>query len=155
TVTQAAERDFSIPAQSLTSALVSFGQQSGAQITSDGGMVNNLSSPGVRGRMAPAQALQQLLAGTGLTYAITSGGTFTLHQAAAQTSSEPNAIELGPVRVEGQNAAVPRADPYADPEAPYKVDRLSSSKFTEPVVNTPRSVTVLTKEVLEDKNATT
>jgi catecholate siderophore receptor len=47
------------------------------------------------------------------------------------------------------------ANPYADPVAPYKVDRLSGSKFTEPVLNTPRSVTVLTKEVLEDQNATT
>jgi catecholate siderophore receptor len=46
-------------------------------------------------------------------------------------------------------------DPYADPVAPYKADRLSSSKFTQPILNTPRSVTVLTKEVLEDKNATT
>ncbi len=52
-------------------------------------------------------------------------------------------------------ARVPGSNPYADPAAPYKVDRLSSSKFTEPVLNTPRSVTVLTKEVLEDKNATT
>src|SRR6201999_3556943 len=39
--------------------------------------------------------------------------------------------------------------------APYKADRLSSSKFTEPVVNTPRSVTVLTKETLDDQNSTT
>ena len=50
-----------------------------------------------------------------------------------------------------------RADrnPYADPAAPYKADRLSSVKFTEPVLNTPKTVTVLTKELLEDKNATT
>ena len=46
------------------------------------------------------------------------------------------------------------ANPYADPLAPYKADRLSSSKFTEPLLNTPKTVTVLTKEVLEDKNAT-
>jgi catecholate siderophore receptor len=47
-------------------------------------------------------------------------------------------------------------DPYADPAAPYKVDRLQSSgRFPEPILNTPRSVTVLSKEVLEDKNATT
>jgi catecholate siderophore receptor len=47
-------------------------------------------------------------------------------------------------------------DPYADPAAPYKGDRLqASSKFPEPLLNTPRSVTVLTREVLEDKNATT
>jgi catecholate siderophore receptor len=46
-------------------------------------------------------------------------------------------------------------DPYADPAAPYKVDHLqSSSRFPEPIVNTPRSVTVLSKEVLADQNAT-
>lgn len=47
-------------------------------------------------------------------------------------------------------------DPYADPAAPYKGDRLQASgKFPEGLANTPRTVTVLTKEVLEDKNATT
>ncbi|MGC1447084.1 MAG: TonB-dependent receptor [Xanthobacteraceae bacterium] len=48
----------------------------------------------------------------------------------------------------------PDRDPYADPNAPYKANRLSSSKFPEPIVNTPRSITVLTKELLEDKDAT-
>jgi catecholate siderophore receptor len=52
-------------------------------------------------------------------------------------------------------AAPADADPYADPAAPYKVDRLSSKKFTEPILNTPRTITVLSKEVLEDKSATT
>jgi catecholate siderophore receptor len=55
------------------------------------------------------------------------------------------------------DAAAPRADrdPYADPAAPYKVDRLeSSSRFPEPILNTPRSVTVLSREVLDDENAT-
>ncbi|MGD9544892.1 MAG: TonB-dependent receptor [Methylocystis sp.] len=52
-------------------------------------------------------------------------------------------------------ATAPNANPYADPVAPYKVDRLSSTKFTEPVLNTPRTITVLTKEVLDDKNAFT
>ncbi|ABE40559.1 TonB-dependent receptor, plug [Rhodopseudomonas palustris BisB5] len=54
------------------------------------------------------------------------------------------------------NAGVLSADrnPYADADAPYKVDRLSGSKFTEPVLNTPRTVTVLSKEILQDKNAT-
>ena len=52
-------------------------------------------------------------------------------------------------------AHAPGADPYADPEAPYKADRLSSTKFTEPVLNTARTETILTQEALEDKNATT
>ncbi len=50
--------------------------------------------------------------------------------------------------------APPDADPYANPNAPYMAERLASNKFSQPIVNTPMSVTVLTKEVLEDKNAT-
>ena len=46
-------------------------------------------------------------------------------------------------------------DPYADPSAPYKANNLSSNKFTQPIVNTPKTIVVLTKELLEDKNATT
>src|SRR6266480_4941777 len=56
------------------------------------------------------------------------------------------------------NAGGLRADrnPYADAAAPYKVDHLQASgKFPEPLLNTPKTVTVLSKEVLEDKNATT
>jgi catecholate siderophore receptor len=48
----------------------------------------------------------------------------------------------------------PDRNPYADPSAPYKADQLASPKFTEPLANTPKSVTVLTKEILEDQNAT-
>ena len=46
------------------------------------------------------------------------------------------------------------ANPYANPAAPYKADRLSSNRFSQPILNTPKTVTVLTKELLEDKNAT-
>src|SRR5712675_2751086 len=47
-------------------------------------------------------------------------------------------------------------NPYADAAAPYKVDRLQASgKFPEPLLNAPKTVTVLSKEVLADKNATT
>ena len=45
-------------------------------------------------------------------------------------------------------------DPYADPAAPYKADRLASPKFTQPIINTPRTITVLTQQLLEDKQAT-
>ena len=51
-------------------------------------------------------------------------------------------------------AQEPDRDPYADPAAPYKADRLASPKFSQPIVNTPKSITVLTRELLEDKDAT-
>ena len=47
-------------------------------------------------------------------------------------------------------AAAKDANPYADPKAPYKVDRSGSGKFTEPLVNTPRTVTAVPEQVLED-----
>lgn len=47
-------------------------------------------------------------------------------------------------------------NPYADAAAPYKVDHVQASgKFPEPILNTPKTITVLSKEVLADKNATT
>jgi catecholate siderophore receptor len=51
-------------------------------------------------------------------------------------------------------APAPDRDPYADPAAPYKADRLASQKFAEPIVNTPKSITVLTRQTLDDKDAT-
>ncbi|HUO44768.1 MAG TPA: TonB-dependent receptor [Burkholderiales bacterium] len=69
-------------------------------------------------------------------------------------SYSPSSVQTLPeVKVQAE-VAKPGANPYADPDAPYKADRLSSSKFTEPVLNTARSTTVLTKEVLEDQNST-
>jgi hypothetical protein len=45
-------------------------------------------------------------------------------------------------------------DPYADPAAPYKADRLSWPRESQPILNIPGQVTVLTRQVLDDKNAT-
>ena len=45
-------------------------------------------------------------------------------------------------------------DPYADPAAPYKADRLSWPQEGQPMLNTPGQVTVLTRQILDDRNAT-
>lgn len=47
-------------------------------------------------------------------------------------------------------------NPYADAAAPYKVDHVQASgKFPGPLLDTPKTVTVLSRDVLDDKNATT
>jgi catecholate siderophore receptor len=72
----------------------------------------------------------------------------------AATRSQPAQVAAVPF----PNAGGLRADrnPYADAAAPYKVDHVQASgKFPEPLLNTPKTVTVLSKEVLQDKNATT
>ena len=73
-----------------------------------------------------------------------------------------NALRRAAQRQQASQQAAPTtpsgpadANPYADAAAPYKVDRVQASgKFPEPLLNTPKSITVLSKEVLDDKNAT-
>src|SRR3954468_17175806 len=72
----------------------------------------------------------------------------------AARRSQPAQVAAVPFPNAGGLAA--DRNPYADAAAPYKVDRLQASgKFPEPLLNTPKTVTVLTKELLSDKNATT
>jgi catecholate siderophore receptor len=53
------------------------------------------------------------------------------------------------------SALPPDRNPYADAAAPYKVDHLQDSgKFPEPLLNTPKTVTAITRDVLADENAT-
>ncbi|WP_158543497.1 TonB-dependent receptor [Dyella solisilvae] len=79
------------------------------------------------------------------------GNTSITTSTNTQSSDASQAQVLPKITVQG---TVLDANPFADPMAPYKVDRLSSSKFTQPVLDTPRSVTVIPKEALEDKDAT-
>lgn len=75
-----------------------------------------------------------------------------LRRAARRTQPTPVAAVPFP------NAGGLPADrnPYANPAAPYMANRLQASgKFPEPILNTPKSITVLTKDVLADQNSTT
>ena len=48
----------------------------------------------------------------------------------------------------------PHHAPATDPAAPYKADRLSTSRG-QTILNTPGQTTVLTRQILDDMNATT
>jgi catecholate siderophore receptor len=81
-------------------------------------------------------------------WAISAALLGAMSAAAPATALEAaDAAESEPIIVVGQRAD---ANPYADPEAPYKIDRLASDLFTEPVLDTPKGVTVLGSDLLED-----
>ena len=81
-----------------------------------------------------------------------------VQQAAGPSTPAP----ADPSQVQGAGAGsgaggpggAPGANPYANPNAPYQVQRLSGNKVTEPLINTPRTVTAIPKEVIQDKGAT-
>jgi iron complex outermembrane receptor protein len=99
-----AQRVFDIPPQPLAGALAAFGQQSGMQVSVSAGLAQGVASPGASGSMTAAQALDRLLAGTGITYSL-SGNTALLRSIAAAPGG---GVQLDPVQVQG-NAAPPQA----------------------------------------------
>ncbi|HQS17182.1 TonB-dependent receptor [Reyranella sp.] len=100
TVQAPAQRSFNIGPQSLASALPLFGQQSGRQISADAALVRGVSTQGVQGAMSVDEALQRLLAGTGLTYSLLGGTTIAL-QRVGQAPLDPSTLQLDPVQVQG------------------------------------------------------
>lgn len=81
----------------------------------------------------------------------------SIHKSASSSRSEGMAKTTSLAINRKQKAARTLAadrDPYADPASPYKADCLSSRE-SQPILNIPGQVTVLTRQVLDDKNATT
>jgi outer membrane receptor for monomeric catechols len=76
-------------------------------------------------------------------------------QGSASASQSMDALKT--TRHAKQSAVRPQAanrDSYVDAAAPYKANRLSSPRSSEPILNIPGQTTVLTRDVLDDMKAT-
>lgn len=74
--------------------------------------------------------------------------------ASKQPSAAPPSTTGTPAASSASAKTPPGGNPYADPNAPYKVDRSANTKLTQPLLDTPRTVTTVTKEVMQDKQVT-
>jgi catecholate siderophore receptor len=92
--------------------------------------------------------------GVGLALAATLGGV----PAAAQTVAASQTLAAARGSTEVGGVVVTRTRPnlpeYVDPQAPYKVDRSASSKLTQPILDTPKSISVITEDLYDDLGAT-
>lgn len=142
-VVQAAAVD--IPAQPLADALVMLGRQAGLQILFDSGQVQGVRSPAVRGDLSVNQALDTLLAGTGLTYQA-SGTSIVL----SRPSAAGGATVLPPVQVAGN------AEHATGPVQGYVAQQTATGTKTDtPRIEVPQSISVVTPEQIKDRNAQT
>jgi catecholate siderophore receptor len=127
--TQAQQQiQFEIPAGTLESVLITFQKISGLQVVVPNEAMRPIASPGVKGRYSPEQALREILRDTGISYRFSDKQTVIL-EIQAQTES---------VEVRDESRVV-----------------LSSTKYTEPLLNTPQTINVISKEVIEEQGATT
>lgn len=153
-----APHSFDIPALPLNEALRLFMQQSGIQVSYASGDGANVRTSAVKGDLAPAAALSQLLAGTGLTYRFTAPTSAILEPA---PTADAGAVQLGPVRVEGSSGDRARiygagydpaeSDPYAKMVNP-PTGVASKTPLTQREI--PQSVSVVSQEQIQQTNAT-
>ncbi len=146
---QAAVRNFAIPAQPLGQALRLFADQSGYQLAYATEDMQGAATRGVNGSHTPEAALQILLSGTGIGYRLTASNTVTLSRQASQGSSD--VTTLGAVTVQGQA--------YQDAWGPvqgYVAQRsLTATKTDTPLIETPQSISVVTRDEMEARAART
>jgi catecholate siderophore receptor len=119
---------FDIPAGTLESVLISFQKVSGIEVVIPHDNMRAISSPGVVGRYSLDQALREILRGTGISHRFSDRRTVVLEIHAAAESVE--------VRDEARLS-------------------VSSTKYTQPLLDTPQTINVISKDVIEEQGATT
>lgn len=137
---------FDLPAASLGETLNAIARQSGQVISLDPQLVSGKRASAVRGSMTVQQAMQQALAGSGLHLIVTDGGNFSVLPS-VQTSA---ALELSAVNISGKA-------PGATTEGTGLYTTYSSSSSTRLNLTpkeTPQSLTVMTRQRLDDQRLT-
>ncbi|MFP6848296.1 MAG: TonB-dependent siderophore receptor [Pseudomonas sp.] len=131
---------FDLPAASLGETINAIARQSGQVVSLEPELVRDKRAPAVRGEFTAAQALQQALSGSGLELRTTASGTLSVLPA----SNPSAALELQSINVIGQ------AYSAVAPDDGYLAKRASAGTKTDtPLIETPYSVSVVTREQLE------
>ncbi|WHZ22178.1 MAG: Ferrichrome-iron receptor [Nitrospira sp.] len=152
--------DFQIPPQPLGSAMTTFADQANYRLLIPSDMTEGIDTNGVTGRHTPEEALGILLSGTGLSYRMTEARTLTLERAALpttpsiQTEVEPTPPDRAgtPARTVSKPVKVPEVVVKDVEEHGYAVDDASTAtRIPAPIQDTPRSIEVVTRQVIDDQ----
>lgn len=131
----------SIPAQSLDDALIQLGEQASLQIFYLPETVQGLDAPALTGSLTPDQALQTLLAGTGIEFR-RNGANVSL----SRPASGP-ATELAPITISGKAPGS-----LTEGTGSYTTHSTSSAtRLNLSQRETPQSITVMTRQRIEDQ----
>lgn len=153
---QTATRDFDIPAGALGSALLRFGQQSGLQFSVGSELTKGKRSSGIKGKYTPEDGLRALLIGSGLTFRFTGPRTVVVEP----LPDTGEARVLDPLRIEGADSSstVSGANGSSDPTATENSGTYAAeatafvSKSAQSVLDTPQTVSVMTRQQMSDQN---
>jgi outer membrane receptor for ferric coprogen and ferric-rhodotorulic acid len=133
----------SIPVQPLSSALTELGMQTNLQILYSPDQVAGIRSRAVSGSLEPSQALAELLKGTGISFQI-NGNSVTL------VSGGGSSLQLGATTISGQALGLNTEDTGS-----YTTGATTTAtKLPLTLRETPQSVTVVTRQQMDDRGVT-
>ncbi len=145
TTAPAAPQSLSLPAQPLGQALNALARQSGVAISADAALVANRNAPALQGAMSLREALQRLLAGSGLV-AVPSAAGWTIRPAG---TSDDGAM-LAPLTVTAQPDRS-----TTEGSGSYTTGSMqTATRLPMSIRETPQSVSVITRQRMEDQGLT-
>lgn len=137
----AQSKSFDLPAQALGSALTTLAKQEGLQILFDADALKGRQAGALQGTFSTEAALARLLAGSGYSAERTVAGTYVVKK---KVANEGDPKLLGEVTVTAQG------------ERSYKADKVTvAGKIPLTMREIPNSVSVLTREQMDDQNMVT
>lgn len=145
---------FNIPAKSLASAIADVGALSGWRIAYNFTLSADTRSRPLSGTMTPPQAIERLLAGTGISYRVAGAQSIILADpqrgvagAATAVGSDGSTV-LETITVQGQGATTEGTGSYTTSQM------ATATGLPLSIRETPQSVTVITRQRLEDQGGT-
>jgi len=143
---RSALRRFQIPAGELSQALNSLAEQAGLVLAFDASLARGKRSNGLSGQYDTEVALNHVLAGSGLQALKISADRYRLEA----IPDNGGAMELQATTI----SAADRADSPTGPVAGYVATRsLSGTKTDTAVIETPQSISIVTKDQMRAQNA--
>lgn len=152
---------FDIPSGELEEALISFSKHTGIQSLYPSDLVAGRRTQGLEGNYTSEEALQGILAGTGLQFLFSNAGTVTLQPADQQGA-------MGQDNLSGEPPSKPIKVPevvvkdvrekatWTTPVDGYKADNASTvTRSTMSIDETPTSIGVVTRDLIRDTFART
>lgn len=150
------QTSYDIPAGPLAGALTRLAEEGGIRLVYDSALADGRTSGGAKDARSVAQALSLVLEGTGLVARMTGAGAYTIEPAPQGGRAT---ITLGTVRVQGTvdgGDALTQSltsDPAAtEGTGSYAARAISIFKTPQSLKETPVSVSVITRQRLEDQN---
>ena len=137
--------DIRIAEQPLAQALDDLARQTRLELMVQHSLVAGKTAPAVSGRLTPQQAVERLLAGTGLSADVT--GTILTIKPASPTSgqSAPATLAMVPVTAQYERS------PITEQSESYTTTGITIGRMQQSLRETPQSVTVVTRQQMNDQ----